>query len=293
MTRWLVTGAGGMLGQDLTRLLRTMPQTRVHALTRAELDLCDAAAVAAAVRVLEPDVVVNCAAWTDVDGAESDEAAAMAVNGTAVDVLARESARAGARLLQLSTDYVFDGGARTPYPRDAPTSPLNAYGRAKLVGEHAALEHGHYVLRTEWLYGAQGRSFPRTMTRLAAAGTPVRVVDDQVGQPTWTVDLAERLILLGTGQAPPGIYHATNAGQTSWYGFARRIFVLLGADPDLVEPVTTAEFPRPAARPAYSVLDQDALPPMREWDLALLEAWPHLLSGWGAVVGQTVGVGRQ
>ena len=292
--RWLVTGAGGMLGRDLTRLLRATPGVRVHAFTRAELDLCDAAAVAGAVRVVAPDVVVNCAGWTDVDGAESDEARAMAVNGTAVAGLAQASAERGARLLQISTDYVFDGAARAPYPEDAPTGPLNAYGRTKLAGERAA--QGHYVVRTEWLYGAHGRSFARTMATLAAAGKPVRVVTDQVGQPTWTADLAERLLLLGAGQAPPGVYHATNAGRTSWYDFAKRIYALAGADPGLVEPVTTAVFPRPATRPAYSVLGHDAwrpLPPMRDWSSALDAAWPHLLSGWGSVVGQAVGVGRQ
>ncbi|WP_052423646.1 dTDP-4-dehydrorhamnose reductase [Nonomuraea candida] len=294
--RWMVTGAGGMLGRDLTRLLRAMPGTWVRAFTRAELDVCDAAAVAAAVRAAQPDVVVNCAAWTDVDGAEQDEARAMAVNGTAVAGLARAGAQVGARLLQLSTDYVFDGAARTPYAEDAPTRPLNAYGRAKLAGERAALDHGHYVVRTEWLYGAHGRSFARTMATLAAEDKPVQVVDDQFGQPTWTVDLAERLILLGVGQAPPGVYHATNTGLTSWYGYARRIFALVGADPGLVEPVGTAAFPRHALRPAYSVLGHDAwrpLPPMRDWSAALSAAWPHLLAGWGGVVGQAVGVGRQ
>ncbi|MEW9553862.1 dTDP-4-dehydrorhamnose reductase [Nonomuraea sp. NPDC050783] len=294
--RWLVTGAGGLLGRDLTRLLRAVPGARVRALTRAELDLCDAAAVAAAVRAARPDVVVNCAAWTDVDAAEADEARAVAVNGTAVAGLARACAERGARLLHLSTDYVFDGTAREPYPEDAPAAPLNAYGRSKLAGERAALGHGHYVVRTEWLYGAHGRSFARTMATLAAAETSVKVVDDQLGQPTWSVDLAERLILLGAGGAPPGVYHATSAGRTSWYGFARRIYALTGADPGLVEPVSAAVYPRAAARPAYSVLGHDAwgpLPPMRDWAAALSAAWPELLAAWGLVAGQAVGVGRQ
>ncbi|MER6576406.1 dTDP-4-dehydrorhamnose reductase [Nonomuraea sp. NPDC001023] len=293
---WLVTGAGGMLGHDLTRLLRALPDTRVAAFTRAELDVCDAAAVAAAVRATEPDVVVNCAAWTDVDGAEADEAGAMAVNGTAVTGLARVCAERGARLLQPSTDYVFDGTARTPYPEDAPACPINAYGRSKLAGERAALGHGHYVVRTAWLYGARGRSFTRTMAAMAAAGRPARVVDDQLGQPTWTADLAERLILLGRGQAPPGVYHATSTGRTSWYGLARLVYSLAGADPGLVEPVGSAAFPRPAPRPAYSVLGHDAwgtVTPMREWRAALSAAWPHLLAGWDPVMGQAVGVGGQ
>ncbi|MFG1696942.1 dTDP-4-dehydrorhamnose reductase [Nonomuraea sp. NPDC049309] len=294
--RWLVTGAGGMLGRDLTRLLRGVPGASVHAFTRAELDVCDPGAVAAALRAVRPGVVVNCAAWTDVDAAERDEARAMAVNGTAVAGLALECTRVGARLLQLSTDYVFDGTARTPYAEDAPARPLNAYGRAKLAGEQAALGHGHYVVRTAWLYGAHGRSFARTMAVKAAEGAPVRVVDDQVGQPTWTVDLAERLILLGAGHLPPGVYHVTNAGTTSWYGYARRIFELAGADPGLVEPVSTAGFPRPARRPAYSVLGDGAWRPpvpMRDWRTALDAAWPHLVAAWGGVVSQAAGVGGQ
>ncbi|MEV6158195.1 dTDP-4-dehydrorhamnose reductase [Nonomuraea sp. NPDC052129] len=297
--RWVITGAGGMLGTDLTERLRTTPGMRVRPFTRSELDLCDAGAVAWVLRAARPDVVVNCAAWTAVDDAETREKEALAINGTAVSVLARVAADLGARLIQLSTDYVFDGAGVGPYRESAPTGPINAYGRTKLAGEHAALEHGHHVVRTAWLYGAHGRSFARTMVGLEASRPTVSVVDDQFGQPTWTGDLAERIVQLGRADAPPGVYHGTSAGRTSWYDYARELFSLLGADPSRVGPIPSTALRRPAPRPANSVLAHGnwqaaGLPPMREWSIALHAAWPALLRAWGArVVGQTVGVGGE
>jgi dTDP-4-dehydrorhamnose reductase len=280
---WLVTGAGGMLGTDLVQRLGG----EAVALTRSELDLCDPAAVHEAVRRHRPAVVVNCAAWTAVDDAEADEDAALAVNGTAVKILADACGETGATLVQISTDYVFDGRGDHPYSEDAPTSPINAYGRTKLAGEHAVADANGYVVRTAWLYGARGGSFARTMARLAAERDTVSVVDDQIGQPTWTGDLADHVIALVRSDAPPGVYHGTNAGTTTWYGFAREIFVLLGLDPDRVRPATSAEFSRPAPRPAYSVLGHDGwakagLPPMRDWRDALHAAWPSLQAAWAA-----------
>lgn len=266
---WLVTGAGGMLGTDLVKVLRARGD-EVVALTRADLDLRDADAVRTALRTYAPDVVVNCAAWTAVDAAEEHEEAALAVNGTAVEALAQTDAR----LVQISTDYVFDGTATEPYAEDAPVAPVNAYGRTKLAGERAVLARDGYVLRTAWLYGAHGPNFVRTMARLADERDTVDVVDDQLGQPTWTGDLAARIAEL-TG--PPGVYHATASGQTSWYGLAREIFTRLGHDPARVHPTTSGKFARPAARPAYSVLGHDrwraaGLPPMRHWRDALADA---------------------
>jgi dTDP-4-dehydrorhamnose reductase len=288
--RWLVTGAGGMLGGDLTRLLRATPGMRVDAFTRARLDLRDPEAVAGALRAARPDVVVNCAAWTAVDDAETREQEALKLNGTAVEVLAREAAGLGARLIQLSTDYVFDGAGREPYREDAPSRPINAYGRTKLAGERAALEHGHTVVRTAWLYGSRGRNFARTMIAMEGVKEQVSVVDDQFGQPTWTMDLAERIVLLVRKDAPPGIYHGTSGGRTSWHGYAREIFMLLGADPSRVRPIRSSALIRPALRPANSVLGHDGwqvagLQPMRDWDSALHAAWSSL-----RVVGQTIGV---
>ncbi|GAA2153032.1 dTDP-4-dehydrorhamnose reductase [Actinomadura napierensis] len=278
---WLVTGAGGMLGTDVVARLDD-----VVAPGRGELDLTDAGAVREALRRHRPETVVNCAAWTAVDDAETHEDAALAVNGTAVEALVAGCAEIGAKLVQVSTDYVFPGTATEPYPEDAPTAPVNAYGRTKLAGETAVLgyERG-YVVRTAWLYGANGPSFVRTMARLARERDTVEVVDDQAGQPTWTGDLADRIIALARADAPAGAYHGTNAGRTTWYGLAREVFALLGLDPDRVRATTSEKFVRPAPRPAFSVLGHGrwaaaGLAPMRGWQEALHAAWPSLRAGW-------------
>jgi dTDP-4-dehydrorhamnose reductase len=253
-----VTGAGGMLGQELVVTLDGLGG-KVTAADRSTLDITDPVAVAATVP--GHDIVVNAAAWTDVDGAESDEPTATAVNGYAVAGLARACAEAGARLVQISTDYVFPGDASSPYGEAAPTDPVNAYGRGKLIGERAVLEllpRTGYVVRTAWLYALHGRNFVTTMLRLAAERDTVAVVDDQRGQPTWTRCLAEQIAALGhaalAGAAPPGVYHGTATGEASWYQLARAVFAAAGHDPDRVRPTTSDRFPRPARRPGYSVL---------------------------------------
>jgi dTDP-4-dehydrorhamnose reductase len=280
--RWLVTGAGGMLGRDLVSALRSTPGVHLSALTRADLDITRLDAVRATVD--GHDVVVNAAAWTDVDGAEADEAAATEVNGHAVARLARACAATGAVLLHVSTDYVFSGDATTPYQENAPTAPINAYGRSKLVGEIAVrdlLPGTGYVVRTAWLYGEHGRNFVTTMLRLAGERDHVDVVDNQVGQPTWSFALASRLVELGraatVGTAPPGTYHGTAGGQTTWFGLARAVFGASGLDPARVRPTTSERFPRPAPRPHYSVLGHDrwseaGLATMEDWNVALVEA---------------------
>ncbi|HEY0696195.1 MAG TPA: sugar nucleotide-binding protein, partial [Micromonospora sp.] len=194
--RWLVTGAGGMLGRDLTEVLADRPGLRVTAAGRAELDVTDADAVRAA--VAGHAVVLHAAAWTDVDRAEAEEDAATAVNGTGVDLLARACAATGAVLVHVSTDYVFAGDAQEPYAEDAPLAPRSAYGRTKAAGEWAVEAHcpESWVVRTAWLYGAGGGNFVTTMARLAAERETVAVVDDQRGQPTWTVDLADAIVRL-------------------------------------------------------------------------------------------------
>src|SRR5256714_2745315 len=215
-----------MLGSDLAALLRADPEVELTAVTRAELDVTDAAAVMAA--IAGHDVVVNTAAWTDVDGAETHEAEATAVNGGGVANLASACAATGARLIQLSTDYVFDGKGADPFDEYAVTDPVNAYGRSKLAGEQAVLAvlpRTGYIVRTAWLYGAHGRNFVSTMLRLAAERETVEVVDDQFGKPTWTRALAVQLIsLCNTAAAPPGIYHAAAARPTTWNALARRVF---------------------------------------------------------------------
>lgn len=284
MTRaktWLITGAGGMLGRDLAELL-TANGERVIECARADLDITDSVAVGTAVGRYRPHVVVNCAAWTAVDDAEASEDSALEVNGHAVGHLAAACARHGSALVQLSTDYVFDGEAGKPYPEDHPAAPRSAYGRTKLAGEQAALTtlpDAAYVVRTAWLYGAHGRNFVATMLGRARAGQASSVVDDQRGQPTWTADVAGQIRALIAAGAPAGIYHATSSGETTWYGLAREVYARAGADPALVTPTTTEAFPRPAPRPAYSVLGHSAwiaagLEPIGDWRDALDRAFP-------------------
>ncbi|MBX3079041.1 MAG: dTDP-4-dehydrorhamnose reductase [Cryobacterium sp.] len=271
----LITGANGMLGRDLQTVLA---DRAVTALAREDLDVTDRNAVEGA--VAGHDVVINCAAYTRVDDAETHEDAAFAVNAKGAGYLAEAAALNGAKLIQLSTDYVFDGTATTPYPESAPRNPVSAYGRTKAEGERLALElnpDGTCILRTAWLYGAQGPNFAKTMVRLAAANDAVNVVDDQQGQPTWTLDVAERIAAMVDANVPPGIYHATNSGKATWFEFAREIFRLAGLDPSRVHQIPSAQFPRPAPRPAYSVLGHDAwgavgLAPMRNWMDALSDA---------------------
>lgn len=278
MSRWLVIGAAGQLGTDLMAVLGA----DAAGVDVPLIDITDPESVAAIIGENRPDIVVNCAAYTAVDAAESHEDLAMAVNGLGPAHIA--AAAATARLVQISTDYVFDGTATTPYAEDTPVRPRSAYGRTKAAGEAAVLSHPDaFVMRTAWLYGAGGNNFVKTMLDLERSRETLSVVDDQVGQPTWSADLARQIVRLATSEAPPGIYHATNAGQTSWFGFTRRIFELVGADPQRVLPTTTEAFPRPAPRPAYSVLghqkwDQVGLPAMRGWDEALREALPSIVA---------------
>ncbi|WP_258070995.1 dTDP-4-dehydrorhamnose reductase [Pseudoclavibacter sp. RFBG4] len=273
--RFLITGASGMLGRDLQRALAGR---EVTALDRAALDITDPAAVEAA--VAGHDVVINAAAYTNVDGAETDEETAFAVNATGPGVLAAAAAKHGARLVHVSTDYVFRGDATTPYEEGAAHDPISAYGRTKAAGERAVrdtLPDASYIVRTAWLYGADGPNFAKTMARLAATKPEVSVVSDQLGQPTYSADLAAQIVALIDAGAPAGIYHGTNAGVTSWYDFAKQIFRLAGFAPENVKETDSSAFVRPAPRPAYSVLGHDAwanaaVPPMRPWLDALEDA---------------------
>ena len=274
MSRWLVVGCDGMLGQDLVAALGESPGAHeVTAVDRDVLDIIDPEACLAA--VAGHDIVVN-AAWTAVDDAETHEAQAFAVNAVGAANLARACSAAGARMVQVSTDYVFAGDATSPYAEDAPLAPRSAYGRTKAAGEWAvqALCPRSWVVRTAWLYGAHGPNFVKTMARLAAERDTVSVVDDQRGQPTWTVDLADVIVRLVEAEAPFGTYHGTSSGETTWFGFTQEIFRLLGHDPARVLPTTSEAFVRPAPRPAYSVLGHDhwqsaGVAPIREWRQAL------------------------
>lgn len=254
--RWLVTGAGGMVGRDLSDALAEHNEDFV-ALSRADLDITDARLVDKVVRDVQPTVIVNCAAYTKVDAAEEDERVANAINGSAVEFLAEGANAAGAHLVQISTDFVFDGAAREPYEINAQTAPLSAYGRSKLLGEYAATHARKYViLRTSWLFGAHGPNFIEAIRNQIRKGTnPLRVVDDQRGRPTYTPHLAHAIIR-SVASGATGVVHYGDAPDCTWFDFAREIVAQLGVGID-VKPVTTDEFPRPATRPAYSVLSTE------------------------------------
>ncbi|MGH8892814.1 MAG: dTDP-4-dehydrorhamnose reductase [Actinomycetes bacterium] len=273
---WAVTGAGGMLGRDVVDVLRSSGDS-VIALTRSELDVRDPSACSHAIS--GADAVFNCAAWTDVDGAESHEASAFAVNAVGAANVARASREHGAVMVHVSTDYVFAGNASTPYPVDAHVAPLNAYGRTKAAGEWAVRAEcpRSYVVRTAWLYGEHGRSFPTTMLRLAGERDTFDVVNDQRGQPTWTRDLAVFVRSLVVENAPFGLHHGTAAGETTWFGFAQEIFRAAGLDPQRIRPTTSDRFPRPASRPSYSVLKNDVAFP--RWQAGIELVVPRIRVG--------------
>ena len=280
MTRWMITGAGGMLGSDLGDLLRTDGQGCIG-YDRFALDVTKAADIRCALDDAAPDVVINAAAYTRVDDAEENEAAATEINGHAPGNLAIECA-SRARLIHISTDYVFSGEATEPYDVDTPVAPQSAYGRSKAAGEAAALGmvpgSEVHVVRTGWLYGAHGPSFIRTVGGRLQSGQSVDVVTDQRGAPTWTRDLAQRLIALGTASVQSGVWHCSAAGDGTWFDVAIALAELLGVSADQVRPTTSAAFQRPAPRPAYSVLSNrkwvDAgLPAMPNWRSALHAAF--------------------
>jgi dTDP-4-dehydrorhamnose reductase len=252
--RLAITGAAGMLGQDLVGAAKAAGH-EVLAYPRADLDITDASAVGRALADARPDAVVNCAAWTDVDGAERDEAGALAINGAGAGNVARAATACGAWTIHVSSDYVFDGTKGSPYVESDPVGPLSAYGRSKLAGERAVGEEAperHTIVRSSWLFGAGGPCFPATILRLAGERDELKVVEDQIGCPTFTGHLAKALLELCTAR-PVGTLHVAGGGSCSWFEFAREIVTRADVSCE-VKPCTTAEMPRPATRPAYSVL---------------------------------------
>jgi len=274
--KWAVLGHEGMLGQDL---MLGLSDRDVLGFDRAEFDITNLESVRSILSNF--DVVVNCAAWTAVDDAEVNEVAALAINGTGPANVARVCSDIGAKLVHISTDYVFSGDAAAPYAENEITQPKSAYGRTKLAGENAVREflpNEHYIVRTAWLYGQYGPNFIKTMINLEKTKDSISVVADQIGQPTWTKDLVAQIISMIDAKIPSGTYHATSSGQTSWFGLTQRIFELLGTDPQRVLPTDTGAFPRPAPRPAYSVLGHEkwaqvGLNPIRDWNDALSAAF--------------------
>ena len=265
----LVIGANGMLGRDMMALIG--PAAR--GVDIDEIDITSLESTERVIRTLKPETVINCAAYTDVDGCETNVETAMQVNGEGVAHLALATREIGARLVHVSTDYVFDGSKGTPYVEDDAPCPLGVYGESKLAGElNAGFNPDHLIVRTQWLFGLHGKNFVETMLRLAVEKDEIAVVDDQVGSPTWTVDLAQAVLaLLKSGHR--GIYHAANAGFCSWNGFAKAIFEEAGL-PVKVRGMTTDELNRPARRPLYSTLDcskleQDSGFRLQPWRSAL------------------------
>jgi dTDP-4-dehydrorhamnose reductase len=279
--RVLVIGSKGQLGSDVIDVLHENHGLAVLGLDLPDIDITDPLSAELVFGGFDPDFVINCAAWTAVDDAEANEEAALRVNGLGPRVLATECRKASAWLVHVSTDYVFDGTASSPYAEDATPDPSSAYGRTKLAGEQAVREilpDSHYIVRTAWLYGQRGSNFVKTMLKLEQERDTVSVVDDQIGQPTYARDLAHQIVRLMERHPAPGTFHATNSGEVTWYGFTQEIFRQAGADPERVLPTTSAEFVRPAPRPAYSVLGHDkwqqsGIPEMRDWREAIAAAF--------------------
>ena len=283
---WLITGGQGQLGLALQAEL-TIQGIDYDATDSSQLDITNPLQVNHLVESLKPEVIINAAAWTDVDGAESNKDSAYQVNAVGPQNLAIAAKKVGARLVQVTTDYVFSGENNAPWGESDDHNPTSVYGSTKSEGEKFVLDelpNASYIIRTAWLYSADKKNFAKTMTKLALnSNNEVRVVNDQVGQPTLAADLAKQIVKLLLSAAPAGIYHGTNSGQTTWFEFARKIFEFAGADVSRLIPVSTSEFPRPAKRPSYSVLSHDKwreteVAEMRDWKAALAEAMPTIIS---------------
>lgn len=264
----LVTGADGMLGSDLCPMLEDSGFEVIET-TINELDITNELNVHSVISDVKPDYVIHCAAYTNVDKAEEERETATLVNATGTQYIAQACKKNDCTLVYISTDYVFDGNKETPYETNDKTSPINLYGLSKLQGEQAIQKicNRYYILRTSWLYGHHGKNFVETMISIAQ-NPEVKVVDDQTGCPTWTVDLADAIISVIDEDKEYGIYHACGSGSTSWYGFAREIYTQMNLSVNLV-PCRTKDYPRPAKRPQYSVMNNNGL--LRNWDDALRE----------------------
>jgi len=283
---WLITGGSGQLGIALAEELDARG-LRFKAVGSKDLDITQVSIIRDLVSQVSPTVIINCAAWTDVDAAETNEDLASKVNGVGAENIALAAKNCGAKLIHVSTDYVFSGESETPWQVSDEINPQSAYGRTKADGESRILgtySENSSVVRTAWLYSPWRKNFAKTITRLALNGDDeVRVVNDQMGQPTSATDLAKQLVELSLSSAPAGIYHGTNSGQATWFEFAQEIFKLSGADINRVIPVTSSEYQRTAKRPSYSVLSHESwakttIKSMRDWRIALAEAMPAIIS---------------
>jgi dTDP-4-dehydrorhamnose reductase len=267
--RILITGANGMLGQDLTAILR---QQNIEVIP-TDIDTLDITNNKQAEEFLDKedfDFLIHTAAYTNVDGAETEQEKAFLINYQGTENLAKYTAKRNIPIIYISTDYVFDGTKKSPYETDDKTNPINIYGLSKLKGEEAVLKYNkkHYITRTSWLYGHKGRNFVETIIKLATEKPELRIVDDQIGCPTWTVELAKSITIIIKEQKPYGIYHICGSGHTSWYGFAKKIVELMKIDTNLI-PVTTEEYPRPAQRPKYSIMNNNKS--CIDWEISLAQ----------------------
>lgn len=283
---WLITGGSGQLGIALSQELGQRGLL-FNSWSSQDLDITQGPIVRDVVAKLSPKVIINCAAWTDVDSAESNELQASRVNCDGAENVALAAKSCGAKLIHISTDYVFSGESQTPWQVADEINPKSAYGRTKAEGESRVLgayPENSFIVRTAWLYSPWGKNFAKRMTKLAIKGEgEVRVVNDQVGQPTSAPDLAKQLVELGLSNSHVGIYHGTNSGQATWFDFAVEIFRLVGEDASRVVPISTTDLSRPAKRPTFSVLSHEAwvttsIKPMRDWRIALAGALPAIIS---------------
>ena len=283
---WLITGGSGQLGIAISQELGERG-LNFHAWNSDEFNITQGPIVRDLIANLSPEVIINCAAWTDVDGAEISETDASRVNSDGAENIALASKQCRSKLIHISTDYVFSGEGKTPWEVADEMNPQSAYGRTKAAGESKVLNTypaNSSIVRTAWLYSPWGKNFAKTMIQRAINGEgEVRVVNDQVGQPTSAIELAKQLVKLGLSSSPPGIYHGTNSGQATWFEYAQEIFKLAGGDENRLIAVSSQEYPRSAKRPTYSVLSHRAwsnssLEPMRDWRIALAEAMPAIIS---------------
>lgn len=273
MKKILILGAKGMLGSDLVKVFSRDRNYKVIDWDKEELDITNQKSVIKEISKIKPDIVINAAAYTDVDGCETNRDLCIKVNGKAVGYIALACKRIGAVLVHYSTDYIFNGKKKEGYKEDdSEIGPINVYGESKALGEKELQKNTDkfYLIRTAWLYGKNGKNFVETMLKLAKEKNELSVVNDQHGKPTYTLDLAKKTKELLEGNYPFGIYHITNEGATTWYEFARKIFEIAGIQIK-VKPVTSSQFPRPARRPEYSVLINTKLPKLRPWEEALEE----------------------
>jgi len=281
----LVTGSNGQLGTELVTRYSERPNVELFVGDLPDIDITSELSIASTFASIAPDVVINCAAWTAVDAAEEKESSAFTVNAEGPAILASYCARAGARLVQISTDYVFEGDASEPYAEDAQPGPITAYGRTKLSGENFVREllpNNHLVIRTAWLYSPTGHNFVKTIVNAQRDRETLSVVTDQIGQPTSASDLADQIVALLDTYPGSGIFHGTNSGVTSWFEFARAIMSEIGEDPERILPTDSSSYVQLAPRPAYSVLGHEGwasvgMAPMRDWRIALHEAMPDIL----------------